>query len=382
MRPPWSWILSADVFESFGLARALDAGARPAYWLTVTRMGGLDGRAPALRAPSRRWRSRRVHQVARPRVGTHPDQGSWTSTRSSPTLRLRRGCATRLWPAAISRCSSTLRGNGAPSSSPPAAPPPLATGCRTACTCSRGAAGASHRSDSRSSWRRGAPERSSWPSWAGRARPHPGPGRSSHQGFDQGASEGRGGAGHSGQGRGGPGPVAPWRGGAPDHRAPPAARGRGGLLPGRSRGRRGHPPDGCRGHRPIWPGGRAGARRRGRGIPAHRREKSPGAFHRVFDGKAIRWPCAARGSTASRVLREHGCISGGPLRQPRPKSTTPPPHDADGPNVPTARPGSLHIDWTAWDDVGMAVRGGMRQLARDPGGGGLSCPPTRERRCS
>ena len=32
-----------------------------------------------------------------------------------------------------------------------------------------------------------------------------------------------------------------------------------------------------------------------------------------------------------------------------------------------ARPNSLHIDWTAWDDVGMAVRGGMRSLLEGRG---------------
>ena len=32
-----------------------------------------------------------------------------------------------------------------------------------------------------------------------------------------------------------------------------------------------------------------------------------------------------------------------------------------------ARPRSLHVDWTAWADVGMAVRGGMERLLTDRG---------------
>jgi len=31
------------------------------------------------------------------------------------------------------------------------------------------------------------------------------------------------------------------------------------------------------------------------------------------------------------------------------------------------RPRSLHVDWTAWADVGMAVRGGMERLLTDRG---------------
>jgi len=88
-------------------------------------------------------------------------------------------------------------------------------------------------------------------------------------------------------------------------------------------------------------------------------EKTEAGFHRVFDGKALGGLALASALPAECQLLSMGSVAGrfGNMGQV----------DYSAANEAMAqvchlRPHSLHIDWTAWDDVGMAVRGGMKTL--------------------
>jgi NAD(P)-dependent dehydrogenase (short-subunit alcohol dehydrogenase family) len=93
-------------------------------------------------------------------------------------------------------------------------------------------------------------------------------------------------------------------------------------------------------------------------------DKDPSAFHRVFDGKAVggRALLEAVGPDAYVVCM--GSVAGrfGNAGQVDYAAA----NDALA-RMCHARPRSLHVDWTAWDDVGMAIRGGMRTLLTDRG---------------
>jgi NAD(P)-dependent dehydrogenase (short-subunit alcohol dehydrogenase family)/acyl carrier protein/phosphopantetheinyl transferase len=93
-------------------------------------------------------------------------------------------------------------------------------------------------------------------------------------------------------------------------------------------------------------------------------DKDEAAFHRVFDGKAVggRALIEAVGPDAYVVCM--GSVAG--------RFGNPGQVDYAAANDALARmcqsrPNSLHVDWTAWDDVGMAVRGGMRSLLTERG---------------
>jgi acyl transferase domain-containing protein/NAD(P)-dependent dehydrogenase (short-subunit alcohol dehydrogenase family)/phosphopantetheinyl transferase/acyl carrier protein len=88
-------------------------------------------------------------------------------------------------------------------------------------------------------------------------------------------------------------------------------------------------------------------------------DKDASGFHRVFDGKAmggrelmeLLWSgtrFVSMGSVAGR-FGNAGQVDYAAANEALARMCL-------------MRPGSLHIDWTAWDDVGMAVRGGMKSL--------------------
>ncbi len=93
-------------------------------------------------------------------------------------------------------------------------------------------------------------------------------------------------------------------------------------------------------------------------------EKTEADFHRVFDGKALGGLALADALPEDCIFLSMGSVAGrfGNIGQV----------DYSAANEAMAqvchvRPGSLHVDWTAWDDVGMAVRGGMRTLLGERG---------------
>ncbi|MEZ4235219.1 MAG: polyketide synthase dehydratase domain-containing protein [Myxococcota bacterium] len=94
------------------------------------------------------------------------------------------------------------------------------------------------------------------------------------------------------------------------------------------------------------------------------KDKDEQGFHRVYDGKAVggralierlpeRTQVVCMGSVAGRF--------GNPGQVDYAAA-----NDALA-RICQTRPNSLQVDWTAWDDVGMAVRGGMRSLLTDRG---------------
>jgi malonyl CoA-acyl carrier protein transacylase len=93
-------------------------------------------------------------------------------------------------------------------------------------------------------------------------------------------------------------------------------------------------------------------------------DKTSNDFHRVFDGKAL------GGRTLFKVLPTKcfrvsmGSVAGrfGNAGQVDYSAA----NDAMA-RLCLSRKRSLHVDWTAWDDVGMAVRGGMKRLLEDRG---------------
>ena len=93
-------------------------------------------------------------------------------------------------------------------------------------------------------------------------------------------------------------------------------------------------------------------------------DKDTAAFHRVYDGKALGGLALAQSLPADCLLVTMGSVAGrfGNAGQVDYSAAN------DGlARMGSARGRSLHIDWTAWDDVGMAVRGGMKHLLTDRG---------------
>ena len=93
-------------------------------------------------------------------------------------------------------------------------------------------------------------------------------------------------------------------------------------------------------------------------------DKDDTAFHRVFDGKALGGLALVNALPEECVFVSMGSVAG--------RFGNPGQVDYSAANdalarVCLGRPESLHIDWTAWDDVGMAIRGGMRRLLEDRG---------------
>ena len=93
-------------------------------------------------------------------------------------------------------------------------------------------------------------------------------------------------------------------------------------------------------------------------------DKDLEAFHRVFDGKALGGLALAEALPESAWLLSMGSVAGRFGNEGQ--------VDYSAANealaqVCMARPHSLHVDWTAWADVGMAVRGGMQHLLESRG---------------
>jgi acyl transferase domain-containing protein/NAD(P)-dependent dehydrogenase (short-subunit alcohol dehydrogenase family)/phosphopantetheinyl transferase len=93
-------------------------------------------------------------------------------------------------------------------------------------------------------------------------------------------------------------------------------------------------------------------------------DKDEAAFHRVFDGKALGGQALVAHLPPTTYVVSMGSVAG--------RFGNPGQVDYGAANDALARlchtrPGSLHVDWTAWDDVGMAVRGGMRGLLTERG---------------
>ena len=88
-------------------------------------------------------------------------------------------------------------------------------------------------------------------------------------------------------------------------------------------------------------------------------DKDEAAFHRVFDGKAVGGLTLVEAIEEGTWLLSMGSVAGRFGNQGQ--------VDYSAANEALAqiclsRPRSLHVDWTAWGDVGMAVRGGMQNL--------------------
>ena len=93
-------------------------------------------------------------------------------------------------------------------------------------------------------------------------------------------------------------------------------------------------------------------------------DKDETAFRRVYDGKAIGGLALAETLDDDAFLVTMGSVSGrfGNVGQVDYSAAN------DGlARLAAGRPNTLHIDWTAWDDVGMAVRGGMKRVLTDRG---------------
>ena len=88
-------------------------------------------------------------------------------------------------------------------------------------------------------------------------------------------------------------------------------------------------------------------------------DKDETAFHRVFDGKAEGGLVLAEALEADATMVSMGSVAG---RFGNPGQVDYSAANEAMAQVCIARPHSLHVDWTAWGDVGMAVRGGMDKL--------------------
>ncbi|MAY80765.1 MAG: hypothetical protein CL930_08260, partial [Deltaproteobacteria bacterium] len=93
-------------------------------------------------------------------------------------------------------------------------------------------------------------------------------------------------------------------------------------------------------------------------------DKDAKAFHRVFDGKALGGLAIAESLESDAWLVSMGSVAG---RFGNPGQVDYSAANEAMAQVCISRPKSLHIDWTAWADVGMAVRGGMDKLLSDRG---------------
>jgi NAD(P)-dependent dehydrogenase (short-subunit alcohol dehydrogenase family)/phosphopantetheinyl transferase/acyl carrier protein len=93
-------------------------------------------------------------------------------------------------------------------------------------------------------------------------------------------------------------------------------------------------------------------------------DKDETAWRRVYEGKAVGGVALAEGLPEDAWLLSMGSVAGrfGNAGQVDYSAA----NEAMA-QVCRARPRSLHVDWTAWDDVGMAVRGGMKHLLTSRG---------------
>jgi phosphopantetheine--protein transferase-like protein len=87
-------------------------------------------------------------------------------------------------------------------------------------------------------------------------------------------------------------------------------------------------------------------------------------FHRIFDCKAIGGVTLAENLGRLSWFVSMGSVAG---RFGNPGQVDYSAANDGMARICLARPRSLHIDWTAWADVGMAVRGGMERLLTDRG---------------
>jgi NAD(P)-dependent dehydrogenase (short-subunit alcohol dehydrogenase family)/phosphopantetheinyl transferase len=93
-------------------------------------------------------------------------------------------------------------------------------------------------------------------------------------------------------------------------------------------------------------------------------DKDERAFHRVFDGKTIGGLAMAEALEPEAWFVSMGSVAG---RFGNPGQVDYSAANEAMARVCTARPRSLHVGWTAWGDVGMAVRGGMENLLTSRG---------------
>jgi malonyl CoA-acyl carrier protein transacylase len=93
-------------------------------------------------------------------------------------------------------------------------------------------------------------------------------------------------------------------------------------------------------------------------------DKTSSDFHRVFDGKALGGRALFKALPTKCFRVSMGSVAGrfGNAGQVDYSAA----NDAMA-RLCLSRKRGLHIDWTAWDDVGMAVRGGMKRLLEDRG---------------
>ena len=94
------------------------------------------------------------------------------------------------------------------------------------------------------------------------------------------------------------------------------------------------------------------------------KDKDETGFHRVFDGKAAGGLALIERLPPETRLVCMGSVAG---RFGNPGQVDYAAANDALARICHSRPNSLQIDWTAWDDVGMAVRGGMRALLADRG---------------
>jgi malonyl CoA-acyl carrier protein transacylase len=93
-------------------------------------------------------------------------------------------------------------------------------------------------------------------------------------------------------------------------------------------------------------------------------DKDLEAFHRVFDGKALGGLALAEALPEGAWILSMGSVAGrfGNAGQVDYAAA----NEAMA-QICRSRPGALHVDWTAWGNVGMAVRGGMQRLLEERG---------------
>ena len=93
-------------------------------------------------------------------------------------------------------------------------------------------------------------------------------------------------------------------------------------------------------------------------------DKTSSDFHRVFDGKALGGRALFKALPTKCFRVSMGSVAGrfGNAGQVDYSAA----NDAMA-RLCLSRKRALHVDWTAWDDVGMAVRGGMKRLLEDRG---------------
>jgi len=93
-------------------------------------------------------------------------------------------------------------------------------------------------------------------------------------------------------------------------------------------------------------------------------DKDDEAFHRVYDGKAVGGHALLEAIPAEAFAVSMGSVAG---RFGNPGQVDYAAANDALARMCQARPRSLHVDWTAWGDVGMAVRGGMQRLLEERG---------------